>query len=68
MVRGFAGIRLEVVDENPDARRLYEREGFVAGRRWSLPAGRRWLGFAGSTVMRWHAPGVPWTVRDASRC
>lgn len=65
---GFAGVRLEVVDENPGARRLYEREGFVAGRRWGLPGGRHWLGFAGSTVMRWPVPGAAASIRSGSRC
>lgn len=30
--RGYQAIRLEVIDANPRARALYEREGFIATR------------------------------------
>lgn len=48
---GALTLRLEVVDTNGDARRLYERLGFTATatRRYPLP--RRWLGFSGVTEM-----------------
>lgn len=51
-VKGFGSIRLDVVDTNEGARRLYERSGFVARRTVKLPA---WLskrvGFTASTTM-----------------
>ena len=44
-------IRLDVVDTNPDARRLYERRGFVATRTEDLPLLRSVLGFGAATTM-----------------
>ena len=48
---GFANIRLDVIDTNPGARRLYERLGFVAVRTERFPFLRWLLGFGGSTMM-----------------
>jgi len=47
---GCSSIRLDVVDTNPGARRLYERLGFVATKTERTPY-LRWLGFTGSTTM-----------------
>lgn len=44
-------IRLEVVDTNPRARALYEREGYVAVRTESTPYLRRMMGFSAVTTM-----------------
>ena len=38
-----------ILDTNPDARRLYERVGFVAGRTERTPYLRRLFGFGAST-------------------
>ena len=48
---GYRAVRLEVVDTNTNARRLYERVGFevIATHRYPLPPG--WLGFSGEAVM-----------------
>ena len=35
--KGFRSVSLEVVDTNPDARRLYERVGFVAQHTYHYP-------------------------------
>lgn len=57
-------LRLDVIDTNPAARRLYEREGFVAGEV-SHAGPLRWLfGFQTSTAMRFDlamhtVPGGP---------
>ncbi|MFC4062175.1 GNAT family N-acetyltransferase [Planomonospora corallina] len=45
-------IRLDVVDTNPRARRLYERHGFVALSTEHTPYLRRLLGFGAVTTMR----------------
>ena len=44
-------VRLDVVDSNPRARRLYEREGFVPVRTVRTPYLQRAMGFAASTTM-----------------
>jgi len=49
--RGFGSVRLEVVDTNPDARRLYERMGFVATKTRRYPYLRRMMGFSAATTM-----------------
>ena len=48
---GFAAIRLDVIDTNPGARRLYERRGFIPVRTEKFPFLRWLLGFGGSTSM-----------------
>ena len=48
---GIDVIRLEVVDTNPRARALYEREGYVAVRTESTPYLRRVMGFGSVTTM-----------------
>lgn len=50
-------VRLDVIDINPRARALYEREGFVAQRTESLGPLRAVFGFASATEMRWCAGG-----------
>ena len=47
----YKTIRLDVIDTNPDARRLYERLGFVAERTNTFEGLRPWLGFGASTTM-----------------
>jgi ribosomal protein S18 acetylase RimI-like enzyme len=48
---GLQAVTLEVVDTNPDARRLYERQGFVPIRTVRYPYLRRIVGFSAATVM-----------------
>lgn len=48
---GYRAVRLGVVDTNPRARALYEREGFVAGRTLHLPGMRFLAGFSATTTM-----------------
>jgi ribosomal protein S18 acetylase RimI-like enzyme len=48
---GYPTVRLEVVDTNPRARRLYERMGFRALRTRCYPFTGRWMGFSASTTM-----------------
>jgi ribosomal protein S18 acetylase RimI-like enzyme len=48
---GIDVIRLEVVDTNPRARKLYEREGYVAVRTEATPYLRRMMGFSAVTTM-----------------
>lgn len=50
-VRGFSGVRLDVIATNPRARALYERCGFVAIRTDTMGPLRYVFGFAASTTM-----------------
>ena len=47
---GYNSVRLDVVDTNPGARRLYERMGFVVVRTREYPYLRS-LGFSAVTTM-----------------
>lgn len=49
--RGYAEVRLDVIDTNPRARALYERRGFVAGETHGLGPLRYIFGFRSATVM-----------------
>lgn len=49
--QGFAAARLEVVDTNVQARRLYERLGFVAIETQRIGVLRHVFGFAAATTM-----------------
>lgn len=50
--QGFENIRLDVIDTNSDAKRLYERQGFVAVHTEDFGFLREWLGFGSATRMR----------------
>ncbi len=49
--KGFCAVRVDVVDTNPDARRLYERSGFVATRIRRCPFLCRAMGFSSAITM-----------------
>lgn len=49
--RGDKTVRLDVVDTNPDAQRLYTRKGFVAEKSQHYGWMTRWMGFTGATTM-----------------
>jgi ribosomal protein S18 acetylase RimI-like enzyme len=49
--KGFKSVSLEVVDTNPDARRLYERVGFVVRHTYPYPYLRGIAGFSASIKM-----------------
>lgn len=48
---GYLTIRLDVIDTNPNARRLYERFGFTATKTEQFEYLRGLLGFGASTTM-----------------
>ena len=48
---GYASIRLDVIDTNESAKRLYERSGFQSVKTESFPYLRWLLGFGGVTTM-----------------
>jgi GNAT superfamily N-acetyltransferase len=48
---GFGAVRLEVVDTNPDARRLYERLGFIPMHTHHYPFLRPIVGVSAVTTM-----------------
>jgi ribosomal protein S18 acetylase RimI-like enzyme len=50
-VRGYGAVRLDVIDTNPRARALYERQGFVAVRTAGLGVLRHVFGFDSATTM-----------------
>ena len=56
--RGCALVRLDVIDSNPRARALYEREGFVAGRTTDLGPLRHLFGFRRALEMTCRV--APW--------
>lgn len=49
--RGYRELRLDVIDSNPRARALYEREGFVPGGEQQLGPLRHVFGFESATTM-----------------
>ena len=49
--RGYASVRLDVIDVNPRARALYERQGFVATRTSQIGVLRWVFGFSAVTTM-----------------
>ncbi len=48
----YSDVRLDVLGNNPRARALYERQGFVAAKERSYPLLQRFLGFSAVTEMR----------------
>lgn len=50
--QGCGEVRLDVVDTNPRARSLYEREGFAAGKVQHLGPLKHVFGFSSATEMR----------------
>ncbi|MGB3315706.1 MAG: GNAT family N-acetyltransferase [Albidovulum sp.] len=53
--RGLVAVRLDVIDSNPRARALYEREGFIPGDVHDLGPLRHIFGFRSATTMIWTA-------------
>ncbi|SLN53415.1 GNAT family N-acetyltransferase [Pseudooctadecabacter jejudonensis] len=49
--RGYAEVRLDVIDSNPRARALYLREGFIEGDVHQLGPLRHVFGFESATMM-----------------
>jgi len=49
--KGFGSVRLDVIDTNPRARKLYESKGFKAIKTESFPWLRWLIGFSGATTM-----------------
>lgn len=49
--RGYSEVRLDVIDSNPRARALYDREGFVAGGTHKLGPLKLIFGFNSATTM-----------------
>lgn len=48
---GYDRVRLDVIDTNPKAKKLYERVGFKAVKTESFPYLKGFLGFGGITTM-----------------
>ncbi|MDO6707530.1 GNAT family N-acetyltransferase [Photobacterium sp. 1_MG-2023] len=53
----YLQVRLDVIDSNPRARKLYTEKGFVAIKSESFPFLKRLIGFSGSTTMIYHLRG-----------
>ena len=49
---GFESVRLDVIDSNPRAKKLYESKGFVAVKTERFPYLKWLVGFSGSTTMK----------------
>ena len=56
IARNLRHVRLDVIDNNPRARALYERQGFTPGEVSSLGPLRHVFGFNCATTMIWTAP------------
>lgn len=56
-VGGYRTLRLDVIDTNPSARRLYERLGFVATSTAKFGYLRWLLGFGAATTMTYYVLG-----------
>jgi GNAT superfamily N-acetyltransferase len=55
---GCSSVRLDVIDTNPRARDLYERQGFIAGKTADMgPLLQYVFGFRQATTMVWTATG-----------
>ena len=50
----YQRVRLDVIDSNPRAKKLYEAKGFVAEKTEHYPYLKWLLGFSGSTTMVYH--------------
>lgn len=61
--QGLSSVRLDVIDSNPRARALYEREGFAVRKTRNIGPLRHLFGFRTSTEMRY---GVDQNCRDAA--
>lgn len=48
---GFESVRLDVIDSNPRARKLYQAKGFVATKEERFPHLKWLVGFSGATTM-----------------
>ncbi|MCX7561053.1 GNAT family N-acetyltransferase [Sulfitobacter sp. F26204] len=59
VAQGLGSVRLDVIDSNPRARALYEREGFVATGQETLGLLRPVFGFSSSTRMLFTRPTGP---------
>ncbi len=55
---GMRWVRLEVVDTNPRAQRLYERVGYKVTKVQSFRYMERWTGFGGMVSMELPVPGA----------
>ncbi|KPP84002.1 MAG: putative acetyltransferase [Rhodobacteraceae bacterium HLUCCA08] len=53
LARGYSAVRLDVIDGNDRARRLYERRGFEPVARARTGPLRHLFGFDGATTMVW---------------
>lgn len=51
---GCSKVRLDVIDINPRARALYERQGFIAGKTSDIGPLRYIFGFRKTTTMTYH--------------
>ncbi|MCG7551317.1 GNAT family N-acetyltransferase [Pseudoalteromonas sp. Of7M-16] len=51
---GYKSVRLDVIDSNTRAKKLYESKGFVATQTEYFPYLKWLLGFSGSTTMVYH--------------
>ena len=51
--QGLCSVRLDVIDSNPRARALYEREGFQPAGEQTLGPLRHVFGFRYSTTLQW---------------
>lgn len=56
---GFDSVRLDVIDSNPRARKLYESKGFVAVKTEYFPYLKWLIGFSGATTMKLDLRNLP---------
>lgn len=54
--QGYTSIRLDVINTNPRAKKLYERMGFEVVKTENFPLLQKHLGFSGSSTMIYNIP------------
>jgi ribosomal protein S18 acetylase RimI-like enzyme len=55
---GYQSVRLDVIDTNHAARRLYEREGFIAISTYRFPYLRWFLDFSAATTLEFRIKAI----------
>lgn len=61
-------VRLDVIDTNPRARKLYESKGFIAVKTENYPYLKWLIGFSGSTTMKLDLRNIADEIKSRENC